>query len=252
MTRLFRRLRYLLQRDRHERELDDELRFHLEMKRQELESRGLNRAEADAAARRALGNLPLTRDHVRDVWIAPWLQSVAQDVRYGLRTLRRHSGFTAVAVATLALGIGANTAIFSVVNTVLLTPLSYRDSDRLVHIVQNAGAPMTSDGSAPRALAALDTVQLLSFRSQIRSLSHVAAFGITSATLTGRGDSVRLDGAEVSPDTFAMLGVRPPAGTAFRSARRAGRGRPGRDSRPRPLAATIRRRSGTHRPQRDP
>ena len=187
MTRLLRRLRYLLQRDRHERELDDELRFHLEMKRQELDSRGLDRAEADAAARRALGNLPLTRDHVRDVWIAPWLQSVAQDVRYGLRTLRRHSGFTAVAVATLALGIGANTAVFSVVNTVLLTPLPYRDSDRLVHIVQNGGAPMTSDGPAPRALAALDTVQLLSFRSQIRSLSHVAAFGITSATLTGRG-----------------------------------------------------------------
>ena len=215
MTRLLRRLRYLLQRDRHERELDDELRFHLEMKRQELESRGLDRAEAAAAARRALGNLPLTRDHVRDVWIAPWLQSVAQDVRYGLRTLRRHSGFTAVAVATLALGIGANTAVFSVVNTVLLTPLPYEDSDRLVHIVQNAGAPMTSDGPAPRALAALDTVQLLSFRSQIRSLSHVAAFGITSATLTGQGDSVRLDGAEVSPDTFAMLGVRPVLGRPF-------------------------------------
>ena len=147
--------------------------------------------------------------------IAPWLQSVAQDIRYGLRTLRRHPGFTAVAVATLGLGIGANTAIFSVVNTVLLTPLPYEDSDRLVHIVQNAGAPMTSDGPAPRALAALDTVQLPSFRSQVRSLSHVAAFGITSATLTGQGDSVRLDGAEVSPDTFAMLGVRPVLGRPF-------------------------------------
>ena len=203
MTRLLRRLRYLLQRDRHERELDAELRFHLEMKRQELESRGLDPAAAALRARHALGNLPLTRDHVRDVWIAPWLQSVLQDVRYGLRTLQRRPGFTAVAVVTLALGIGANTAIFSVVNTVLLTPLPYEDADRLVHVVQNAGGPMTSDGPAPQALAALDTLQLLSFRSQIRSLSHVAAFGITSATLTGQGDPVRLDGAEVSPDTFA-------------------------------------------------
>ena len=74
MIRLLRRLRYLLQRDRHERELDDELRFHLEMKQQELQARGLDRAAAAATARRALGNLPLTRDHVRDVWIAPWLQ----------------------------------------------------------------------------------------------------------------------------------------------------------------------------------
>ena len=215
MTRLLRRLRYLLQRDHHERELDAELRFHLEMKRQELESRGLDPAAAALRARRALGNLPLTRDHVRDVWIAPWLESVLQDVRYGLRTLRRHPGFSAIAIVTLALGIGANTAIFSVVNTVLLTPLPYADSDRLVHIVQNPGGPVTSDGPAPQALAALDTVQLLSFRSQIRSLSHVAAFGITTATLTGQGDSVRLDGAQVSPDTFPMLGVRPALGQPF-------------------------------------
>ena len=215
MTRLLRRLRYLLQRDRYARELDDELRFHLEMKRQELEASGLDPAAAALAARRALGNLPLTRDHVRDVWIAPWLPGALQDVRYGLRILRRHPGFAAVAIVTLALGVGANTAIFSVVNTVLLTPLPYDDSDRLVHIVQNAGGPMTSDGPAPQALAALDTVQLLSFRSQIESLSHVAAFGITSATLTGQGDSVRLDGAEVSPDTFAMLGVRPALGRPF-------------------------------------
>ena len=222
MTRLLRRLRYLLQRDRHERDLDDELRFHLEMKQQELESRGLDRAAAATAARRALGNLPLTRDHVRDVWIAPWLQSVVQDVRYGLRTLRRHPGFAAVAIATLALGIGANTAIFGVVNAVLLTPLPYRDSDQLVYIVQNPDGPMTSEGPAPRALAALDAAQLVSFRSRVRSLSHVAALGITSSTLTGQGDPVRLDGAQVSPDTFAMLGVQPLLGRPF-----APRGEPG-------------------------
>ena len=215
MRKLLRRLWYVLQRDRREREIDDELQFHLEMKRQELKSRGLDQAGAAAAARRALGNLSLTHDQVRDVWIAPWLQGVAQDIRYGLRTLRRHPGFAAIAIATLALGIGANTAIFSVVNAVLLTPLPYRDSDQLVRIVQNDGGPMTSEGPAPRALAALDTVQLLSLRSEIRSLSHVAALGITTATLTGRGDPVRLDGAQVSPDTFAMLGVRPALGRPF-------------------------------------
>ena len=123
MTRLLRRLRYLLHRDRHERELDDELQFHLEMKRQDLESRGLERAAAAVAARRALGNLPLTRDHVRDVWIAPWLQSVVQDIRYGLRTLRRHPGFAALAIATLSLGIGASTATFSIADAVLMRPL---------------------------------------------------------------------------------------------------------------------------------
>ena len=212
MTRLLRRLRYLLQRDRRERELDDELQFHLEMKQRELESRGVDRATAAATARRALGNLPLTRDHVRDAWIAPWLQSVVQDVRYGLRTLRRHPGFAVTAIATLALGIGANTAIFSVVNAVLLTPLPYRDSDQLVHIVQTADGPLTPDGPAPQALAALDTVQLLSFRSQIQSISHVAAFGITSEMLTGQEDPVRLDGAQVSPDAFAMLGAWPTLG----------------------------------------
>ena len=130
MTRLLRRLRYLLQRDRRERELDDELRFHLEMKRQELESRGLDPAAAAAAARRALGNLPLTRDHVRDIWIAPWL-SAMQDIRYGLRTLRRHPGFAAVAITTLAVGIGGSTATFSIANAVLMRPLPVHEQRNL-------------------------------------------------------------------------------------------------------------------------
>ena len=104
MTRLLRRLRYLLQRDRQER-VDDELQFHLEMKRRELEGRGLERAAAATAARRALGNLPLTRDHVRDVWIAPWLQCVLQDVRFAGRLLVKQRGFTLGVVLVLGIGI---------------------------------------------------------------------------------------------------------------------------------------------------
>ena len=124
MTRLLRRLRYLLQRDLHERELDDELRFHLEMKQQELEARGLERAAAATAARRTLGNLPLTRDHVRDVWIAPWLQSVLQDVRFAGRLLVRQRGFTLGVVFVLGVGMALTSAMYTVANSILFTGLS--------------------------------------------------------------------------------------------------------------------------------
>ena len=134
MTRLLRRLRYLLQRDLHERELDDELRFHLEMKQQELEARGLERAAAATAARRTLGNLPLTRDHVRDVWIAPWLQSVLQDVRFAGRLLVRQRGFTLGVVVVLGVGMALTSAMYTVVNSILFTGLPGDDDGRIVSL----------------------------------------------------------------------------------------------------------------------
>ena len=134
MTRLLQRLRYLLQRDRHERELDDELRFHLEMKQRELESRGLDRAAATTAARRALGNLPLTRDHVRDVWIAPWLQGVLQDVRLAGRLLVKQRGFTLGVVLILGIGMALTAAMYTVVNSILFTGLPGDDDGRIVSL----------------------------------------------------------------------------------------------------------------------
>ena len=134
MTRLLRRLRYLLQRDRHERELDDELRFHLEMKRRELESLGLERAAAATAARRALGNLPLTRDHVRDVWIAPWLQGVLQDVRFAGRLLIKQRGFTLGVVLVLGIGIALTSAMYTVVKSILFAGLPGDDDRRIVSL----------------------------------------------------------------------------------------------------------------------
>ena len=132
MTRLLRRLRYLLQRDRHERELDDELRFHLEMKRQELESRGLDRAAAASAARRALGNLPLTRDHVRDVWIAPWLQGALQDYRLGLRMLLKYPGLTLAGGLALAIAIGIGAGWYDLAGKLLAPTIPLPEGDRLV------------------------------------------------------------------------------------------------------------------------
>ena len=134
MTRLLRRLRYLLRRDRHERELDDELRFHLEMKQQELESRGVDGATAAASARRALGNLPLTRDDVRDVWIAPWLRSAAQDVRLAGRLLLKERGFTLAVVVVLGVGMALTGAMYTVVNAILFGSLPGDDGARIVSL----------------------------------------------------------------------------------------------------------------------
>ena len=134
MTRLLRRLRYLLQRDRHERELDDELQFHREMKQRELESRGVDRATAAVTARRALGNLPLAREHVHDVWIAPWLRSVAQDVRFAGRLLVKERGFTLAVVVVLGVGMALTGAMYTVVNAILFAEFPGDDRERLVSL----------------------------------------------------------------------------------------------------------------------
>jgi putative ABC transport system permease protein len=148
-----------------------------------------------------------------------WIDDAGADARYAIRQMQRAPGFTAIAIATLALGIGANTAIFTVINAVILKPLPYRDSGRLVYIVSRApatGSAASRDGVD--ALAPLDPAQFVAFRARTRTLSHVAGLGLTTETLTGQGDPVPLDGAQVSPDTFEMLGVAPAAGRSFTAA----------------------------------
>jgi putative ABC transport system permease protein len=206
LLQLWRRLLFYARRNQFDRELEEEMRFHLEMKAQENAEAGLKSDEARYAARRQFGNQTLLLEVSRDMWSFRFLETFAQDLRYGMRMLLKTPGFTTIAVLTLALGIGANTAIFSVVNALLLKPLPYRNPDQLVWITEFFTQPI---------LEYVPASHFTAWSAQSQTLAQIAAYAPDNLTLTGAGETERLDANHVSVQFFTMLGVQLPLGRNF-------------------------------------
>lgn len=190
-------------------ELREEIEAHLRMAIAERVARGASLRDAEREVRREFGNDLLVREVTRDVWGGAWLEQLLRDVRAGVRGLRRSPGFATVAVLSLALGVGANTAVFTVVNGVLLRPLPFTDPDRLVLL---SHLPERLPFDVPPSMFE-DAYQDL--RQGHRAFDGLASFGRAQLTLTGAGDPVRIPAALVTADFMAVLGVAAAAGRAF-------------------------------------
>ena len=211
MGSVLRRLLFFFRRNQFDRDLKDELRFHEEMKAHALaDADGLSGDEARAAARRRIGNPLRLREQAREPWTFATVETFAQDVRHALRLIRRDPAFTFTALATLALGIGLNTATFSVAYGVLWRPLPYANPDRLVIITS---AQQTGRGVRTFATWAPITYEALGPR--VTAFDALAAYSSINAQLTGRGEPRQLGALDVSPNFFATLGVTPARGRAF-------------------------------------
>jgi predicted permease len=197
-------------RNKQKAELEEELQNHLEMAVNEHVARGQDRGAAEGLARREFGNVSLVKEVTQDIWGLRWIEDLAEDARFGLRMLRKNPGFSAVAVLLLALGIGANTAIFSAVNSILLRPLAFPHSERL-YLIREIVPQWTK--FYPSLAANLHNFKI--WQKDCRSFEQVAIAESTEMDLTGEGEVEQVHGVRASASLFDTLGIPPAIGRGF-------------------------------------
>lgn len=195
---LLRRVWFFLNSRSRDREVREEMEQHIALKIEASVAAGGDPEDAKYAALRQFGNPTLQREQAHEAWGFGWLETLLQDIRYGLRILYRNPGFTLATVITLALGIGLNTAVFSIVDAVLLKPLPYPERDRLVAFRGSQSLP-----------------DVIDIAEQSRSLSSVAAYADWPLDLVGNSEPERVDGAMIGGDMFSALGTPPAIGRIF-------------------------------------
>jgi putative ABC transport system permease protein len=202
------RVRALARRAQLERELDDEMRFHLAMREEHYAASGMPAGPARSTARRRFGNEAALKEECRDMWTFIGFETLRQDARFAVRVLWKSRGLTAVAAASLALGIGANAAMFSLVSAILLRPLPYPEADRLLRL----------RGFYPKGA-------VVALQEESRTMDVAGASADVEVNLTGQGEAVRLAGSVVSANLFSVLRRGAALGRTFEP----GDDRPGRD-----------------------
>src|SRR5690242_4690983 len=200
-------LRSLFRKKRVDGELNEELSGFLEMAAEQKTKQGLTRDQARRAVRLERGSLEIAREEVRSSGWESLLENSWQDLRFAIRMLRKSPGFTTVAVLTLALGIGANTAIFSVVQGVVLAPLPYREPDRLVMVWLN--------NVNLKSITSLSYADFLDWQRDARSFEKIGAYAWRDFDLSSPGTPEHLQGREMSAEFLATLGVEPALGRGF-------------------------------------
>ena len=201
---------WLFHRKAREEDLEEEVQAHLRMAAQERVEKGETPEQARASAAREFGNVLLVKETTRDMWGFGWVETLAQDVRYGMRQLKRNPGFTTVAVLMLALGIGTTTAIFSFIDAVVVRPLPYPRSSKLVAIYQWRG-----QASSEHIQTGVSALNIIDIRKENQVFQEVGYYKWERPFLTGGNSAEYLLGAGVSANLLKLLGVQPMLGREF-------------------------------------